>query len=98
MRLPHLAVIGYGHLGDGNLHLNVMSPQFDQEVLNTLEPWIFERVAALKGSVSAEHGIGRCKTQFLHLSKSAPMINSMRRLKQLFDPNGILNPYKVLPE
>lgn len=97
IRLPHLTVIGYGHLGDGNLHLNVVSPRFDQGVENMLEPWIFEQVAELKGSVSAEHGIGRCKTQFLHLSKSPQMITSMRQLKQLFDPNGILNPYKVLP-
>ena len=50
-----------------------------------------------KGSVSAEHGIGFQKTSFLEYSKSKPMIDYMKKIKHVFDPNGIMNPYKVLP-
>ena len=55
-------------------------------------------VKAAKGSVSAEHGVGLQKTSFLEYSKSQPMIEYMKRIKGAFDPNGIMNPYKVLPE
>jgi len=54
-------------------------------------------VRRARGSVSAEHGIGSQKTSFLEYSKSKPMIEYMRRIKNVFDPNGIMNPYKVLP-
>jgi D-2-hydroxyglutarate dehydrogenase len=62
-----------------------------------LEPFVFERVAAYKGSVSAEHGIGQCKVPYLSFSKSEASISLMRSLKDVMDPRGILNPYKVLP-
>lgn len=89
--------VGYGHLGDANLHLNVTSlTGRDDRVLALLEPWVFEWVAAARGSISAEHGIGQCKPEFLHLSKASSAINMMRQLKATFDPKGILNPYKVL--
>ena len=51
-----------------------------------------------KGSVSAEHGIGSHKVSFLEYSKSKPMIDYMKKIKNVFDPNGIMNPYKVLPQ
>merc|ERR1712014_416158 len=64
-----VAAAGYGHLGDANLHLNVTSlTGRDDRVLELLEPWVFEWVAAAKGSISAEHGVGQCKPQYLHLS------------------------------
>jgi len=88
---------GYGHLGDSNLHLNVTSlVGRDDRLLASLEPWLFEWVAGAKGSISAEHGIGQCKPEFLHLSKSSSAIDLMKLLKRTLDPNGILNPYKVL--
>lgn len=90
-------VVGYGHLGDGNLHLNVSVPQHSTEVHGLIEPYLFERVHAHKGSVSAEHGMGQCKVKYLHFSKSPEAIGVMQRIKNLFDPHGILNPYKVLP-
>ena len=66
--------------------------------LNSLvEPFVMEYVKKAKGSVSAEHGIGFQKTSFLEYSKSKPMIDYMKRIKSVFDPNGIMNPYKVLP-
>jgi (R)-2-hydroxyglutarate---pyruvate transhydrogenase len=88
---------GYGHLGDSNLHLNIVVPEHSEETHSIIEPWVFEQVAAVRGSVSAEHGVGQCKVDYLHFSKSDAMIETMRRVKNLFDPNGIMNPYKVLP-
>jgi len=88
---------GYGHLGDANLHLNVTSlVGRDDKLLDLLEPWVFEWVAAAKGSISAEHGVGQCKPEYLHLSKADSAVTLMKQLKVLLDPKGILNPYKVL--
>ncbi|OLQ03379.1 putative D-2-hydroxyglutarate dehydrogenase, mitochondrial [Symbiodinium microadriaticum] len=88
---------GYGHLGDANLHLNVTSlTGRDDKVLDLLEPWLFEWVAKASGSISAEHGIGQCKPHFLHLSKADSAVDLMKTLKATLDPQGILNPYKVL--
>uniref|UniRef100_A0A1B6LNT2 D-2-hydroxyglutarate dehydrogenase, mitochondrial n=2 Tax=Graphocephala atropunctata TaxID=36148 RepID=A0A1B6LNT2_9HEMI len=92
------AVTGFGHLGDGNLHLNICSPQFSQDLLAQLEPFVFEWISERGGSISAEHGIGFRKTQFLKFSKSKAAISTMRQLKMIMDPRGILNPYKVLPQ
>jgi len=93
----HAGVVGYGHLGDGNLHLNVHTPHFDPEVLALIEPYLFEQTALERGSVSAEHGMGLSKNVYMPLSKSVEMIDIMRQVKNMFDPKGILNPYKVLP-
>eukprot|EP00931_Biecheleriopsis_adriatica_P047953 TRINITY_DN27683_c0_g2_i2.p1 TRINITY_DN27683_c0_g2~~TRINITY_DN27683_c0_g2_i2.p1 ORF type:complete len:167 (+),score=46.09 TRINITY_DN27683_c0_g2_i2:532-1032(+) len=88
---------GYGHLGDANLHLNVTSlTGRDDRMLDLLEPWVFEWVSAARGSISAEHGIGQCKPDYLHLSKADSALDLMRTLKATLDPKGILNPYKVL--
>tara|TARA_B110000977_G_scaffold199708_1_gene287911 strand:+ start:325 stop:1956 length:1632 start_codon:yes stop_codon:yes gene_type:complete len=93
-----VSVMGYGHLGDGNLHLNISSPGgYDEQLLNVIEPFVYEWTSAKKGSVSAEHGIGVMKPNELVYSKPAEAIQLMKGVKKLFDPNGILNPYKVLP-
>jgi FAD/FMN-containing dehydrogenase len=89
-------VIGYGHIGDGNLHLNVAAAAYTPEVESALEPFVYELVASYKGSISAEHGIGAMKTHAIHYSKSGVAIDIMRRIKQVFDPHGIMNPGKVL--
>ncbi|XP_053602261.1 D-2-hydroxyglutarate dehydrogenase, mitochondrial-like isoform X2 [Plodia interpunctella] len=93
-----LKVSGFGHIGDGNAHINVVTEEYSQEVTDIVEPFLFEEVAKRQGSVSAEHGIGLKKPQYMHFSKDESAIQLMRDLKQLMDPNGILNPYKVLPE
>eukprot|EP01125_Pyxidicula_operculata_P009602 TRINITY_DN3156_c0_g1_i2.p1 TRINITY_DN3156_c0_g1~~TRINITY_DN3156_c0_g1_i2.p1 ORF type:complete len:500 (-),score=94.37 TRINITY_DN3156_c0_g1_i2:2445-3944(-) len=90
-------VVGYGHLGDGNLHLNMIAPEYTQERFSKLEPFVYEFTSSMRGSISAEHGIGVMKPSVLHFSKTAPMINVMKGIKNLLDPNNILNPYKVLP-
>ncbi|CAH4019647.1 D-2-hydroxyglutarate dehydrogenase, mitochondrial isoform X1 [Pieris brassicae] len=91
-------VYGYGHIGDGNIHINVSTPEYSKEICDMLEPYIFEEVAKVKGSISAEHGVGFRKPQFIHYSKDETALQLMRELKQCMDPNGILNPYKVLPD
>jgi len=62
-------VVGYGHVGDGNLHLNVVANAYSPEIADALEPYIYEVVASHRGSISAEHGIGAMKTHALHYSK-----------------------------
>ncbi|XP_006875297.1 PREDICTED: d-2-hydroxyglutarate dehydrogenase, mitochondrial [Chrysochloris asiatica] len=90
-------VVGYGHLGDGNLHLNVTSEAFSPGLLGALEPYVYEWTAGQRGSVSAEHGLGFRKRDVLGYSKPPSAIQLMRGLKALLDPKGILNPYKMLP-
>ncbi|KAL0840488.1 hypothetical protein ABMA28_015730 [Loxostege sticticalis] len=93
-----IVVCGYGHIGDGNIHINVTVPEYTREVAGLLEPYVFEEVSALQGSISAEHGVGFRKPHYIHYSKDRSALQLMHQLKTLMDPNGILNPYKVLPE
>lgn len=88
---------GYGHLGDGNLHLNITNEEYSSDFQEKLEPFIYEWVSEHKGSISAEHGLGLKKRDMIGYSKSMAAVNWMAHLKELFDPNHILNPYKVLP-
>ena len=64
-RMAHLPVevVGYGHLGDGNLHLNVSCERYDDEILRHIEPFVYEWTAARRGSISAEHGLGQMKAE-----------------------------------
>ncbi|KAJ7169691.1 FAD-binding domain-containing protein [Mycena filopes] len=89
-------VLGYGHVGDGNLHLNIVAAAYTQEIQDALEPFVYELVASYRGSISAEHGIGAMKTHALHYSKNDVSIEWMKKIKALFDPRGIMNPGKVL--
>ena len=91
-------VIGFGHIGDGNLHLNVgIGERKDTEnVRAALEPWVYEYVQLQKGSISAEHGLGLMKAYAIGYSKSDVAVDLMRTIKNAVDPNGICNPYKVL--
>jgi FAD/FMN-containing dehydrogenase len=99
-RLRHLDidVAGYGHVGDANLHLNVCDTSgYRDEVHSLLEPWVYEEVARASGSISAEHGVGQCKPDYLYLNQSEAAMGLMGALKRVMDPHLILNPYKVLP-
>jgi FAD/FMN-containing dehydrogenase len=94
-RWPGLAALYFGHAADGNLHVSVrMSGPPASEP--QLEEAVYEVVARRGGSISAEHGIGTLKRQFLHLSRSAEEVALMRAIKRAMDPNGILNPGKIL--
>lgn len=94
-----LVTVGYGHLGDGNLHLNVSSleEKHSQFVLNQIEPFVYQWTSQKKGSISAEHGVGHMKAESIGYSKSQKALGIMASMKKLFDPKLILNPYKVLP-
>lgn len=93
----NVEVCGFGHLGDGNLHLNCTSQRFDPAISASIESFVYEWTAKHRGSVSAEHGLGLMKCDKIHFSKRPELVKLMHQMKQILDPNGILNPYKVLP-
>lgn len=88
----------YGHAGDGNLHVNLLWNEPDhvprvEEALSKL----FRAVIGMRGTLSGEHGIGSSKAEFLPLEQSSELIDLQRRLKAVFDPRGLLNPFKIFP-
>ncbi|KAJ1727440.1 D-lactate ferricytochrome c oxidoreductase [Coemansia biformis] len=91
---PVLDVTIFGHIGDDNIHLQVIAREFGGAVEAAIEPWIYSWVGSHGGSVAAEHGLGAHKGQFLKYSKSAAVIDTMKDLKRLLDPRGIMNPGK----
>lgn len=101
--MPDARPMPFGHIGDGNLHFNVSQPVgMDKQAFLDRAPEVGERlydvVIQLGGSISAEHGIGRLKRDLMAKTKSPVELQMMKDLKTLFDPKGILNPHKVLPE
>ncbi len=90
---PGARLILFGHVGDGNLHVNVVGPPPEDE---TLDQAVLELVASMDGSISAEHGIGRAKAAWLHLSRSPAELSVMRAIKAAMDPDGLLNPGVLL--
>ncbi|MBU2064550.1 MAG: FAD-binding oxidoreductase [Gammaproteobacteria bacterium] len=99
---PDFEVLWYGHIGDGNLHLNILKPEaLSKEDFfakcTTVNKWVFETVEKYNGSISAEHGVGMTKRDYLHYSRSEAEIAYMRAIKAAFDPNGIMNPGKIFP-
>lgn len=69
-----------------------------EDILKQIEPALYEWTSKVNGSISAEHGLGFLKRNSIHYSKSAGAVTLMKQMKKLLDPNGILNPYKVLPD
>jgi FAD/FMN-containing dehydrogenase len=88
----HAKTVLYGHLGDGNVHVNVLGPEPGDERVTEA---VFGLVQEFGGSISAEHGIGLAKTKYLHLSRSPEEIAAMRAIKAALDPNGTLNPGRI---
>ncbi len=89
----------FGHVGDGNLHVNVMKEQIDdaywnREVNEGIKD-IFKAVIELGGTLSGEHGIGIAKRPYMHLAMTEKNLDLMRGIKAVFDPKGILNPEKI---
>jgi glycolate oxidase len=96
-----LRVAAFGHAGDGNIHVNLMVERQNPDELSrakAAERVLFERVLALEGSISGEHGIGYAKKPYVALELSAESIAVMKRVKAAFDPNNILNPGKIFPD
>lgn len=93
---PSLGVVGYGHMGDSNLHLNIPVRRYTKEVEEALEPWVYEWIQKRNGSISAEHGLGIAKKAYIGYSRSETMIKLMKQIKDLYDPKGIMNPYKYI--
>ena len=98
---PDLEICWFGHIGDGNLHLNILRPPelaLDEfyERCHAVSPALFELVEARGGSISAEHGVGLLKRDFLGYSRSRAEIDIMRAVKNVLDPNGVMNPGKLL--
>ncbi|MEQ1758654.1 MAG: FAD-linked oxidase C-terminal domain-containing protein [Vicinamibacterales bacterium] len=96
-----LRLASFGHAGDGNIHVNIMfdgASADERARAVAAERTLFERVVALEGSISGEHGIGFAKKAHIGLELSADEIALMRRLKAAFDPHGILNPGKIFPD
>ena len=91
--------VGYGHVGDSNVHLNICTPGLrggTPEVMKIIEPFVYDFVREKNGSISAEHGLGQMKPDKIFHTKSQTSVDVMTDIKSVFDPNGIMNPYKHL--
>lgn len=91
-----MKLVVFGHIGDGNLHILLGAQPFTAETKHVIEELVYSALKPLGGSVSAEHGIGLEKRDWLALSRSPEEIALMKRLKAALDPTNILNPGKVL--
>lgn len=98
---PNWEVIWFGHIGDGNLHINILRPEglskeeFVREC-RKVDVMVFDIVKKFNGSISAEHGVGLTKKAFLTYTRSEAEISLMKGIKTLFDPDNIINPGKVI--
>jgi len=98
---PDFEIIWFGHIGDGNVHLNILKPESLAaeaffEKCAKVSNLVFEIVEKHGGSISAEHGVGLLKKPFLHYSRSSAEMAYMKAVKKIFDPNNIMNPGKLI--
>jgi FAD/FMN-containing dehydrogenase len=94
-RYPDVRIYAFGHVGDGNIHYNIGPERLvrEREAVNRI---VYDTVAALGGSISAEHGLGQLKRDEIRTHKSPLELELMRRIKSALDPQGLFNPGKVL--
>ena len=93
-----LTIVTFGHAGDGNIHFNIMLDRRDKDVLKKAESAVeelFEKTIALGGTISGEHGVGITKAPYIGMEIGSEELALMKRIKAVFDPNGILNPGKI---
>jgi D-lactate dehydrogenase len=91
-------IVSFGHAGNGNLHVNLLPREEAERIrAEVCLHEIFALVISLDGTLSGEHGIGIAKRDFMPLALSPETLDLMRRVKTAFDPDGILNPGKLLP-
>lgn len=98
---PTFEVVWFGHIGDGNLHINILKPENlsrDEFVkkCQSVNKSLFQMIHDFGGSISAEHGVGVTKKDYLNKTRSPEEIELMKGIKKVFDPSGILNPGKVI--
>lgn len=97
---PDFEICWFGHIGDGNLHLNILKPadlskdEFFAKC-QVVNKYVFDTVKKYNGSISAEHGVGMTKKPYLDYTRSDTEIGYMKALKQVFDPNNVMNPGKL---
>ncbi len=96
-RFPGACFVTYGHIGDGNLHLMVGTGSADGDTHHAVDTAVFEVVQRFGGSISAEHGVGTAKREYLGYSRTPAEMALMRALKVAVDPGNILNPGKIFP-
>ncbi|RJQ53432.1 MAG: FAD-binding protein [Nitrospiraceae bacterium] len=93
-------IVNFGHAGDGNIHVNVMTDKNDKDeyerAKNSVKD-IFEAALRLEGAISGEHGVGLTKKQYIGMELSDTGIGLMKDIKKAFDPKGIMNPGKMFP-
>lgn len=99
-KYPTFEVVWFGHIGDGNLHINILKPEGlgRDEFLHAchqVDEQLFAMIERFGGSISAEHGVGLTKKPYLHHSRSQDEISLMKAIKRQFDPDGIMNPGKI---
>jgi FAD/FMN-containing dehydrogenase len=94
-RFPHVEIYAFGHVGDGNIHYNVGPAALvaERAAVNRI---VYDVIAELDGSISAEHGLGQLKREEIRAHKDPVELELMQRLKQALDPQGLMNPGKVL--
>lgn len=97
---PDFEAVWFGHIGDGNLHINILKPANMENAefvkrCKQVDLKMFAMIERFKGSVSAEHGVGLTKKAFLQHTRSELEISLMKQIKKIFDPDGILNPGKI---
>ena len=90
-------IITYGHAGDGNLHPHLPLELYERGQLKAVKQELYRAAIALGGTITAEHGVGKCRLNEVSLSIDEKSLELMRGLKKLFDPNGILNPGTAIP-
>jgi D-lactate dehydrogenase len=94
-----LPIVSFGHAGNGNLHVNLLPrDEAERERAHACLAEVFKAVIELDGTLSGEHGIGTAKRDFMVQAIDAQALDLMRGIKRVFDPDGILNPGKLLPE
>jgi FAD/FMN-containing dehydrogenase len=94
--IPEARVVAFGHLGDNNVHVSVLSVLRSAGNARVIEEHVYQSLLPYHGAISAEHGIGLEKKAHLSISRSDAEIELMRMLKRTLDPNNILNPGKVI--
>ena len=100
-RFPDVRIVAFGHVGDGNIHYNVFGPAGEEAnaffaLSNEVNKLVYDVVASLGGSISAEHGLGVLKRDEIKRYKGALELDMMRAIKSALDPRGLMNPGKVL--